>query len=331
MTTLTAAQHAVLPAVIPSPTQGVWHLGPLPIRAYAMCILLGIIAAVVIGERRWRARGGQPGTVLDVAAWAVPFGIVGGRLYHVITSPQAYFGSGGDPMRALQIWEGGLGIWGAVVLGGVGAWIGCRRMGVKLPPFADAVAPGIIVAQAIGRIGNWFNNELYGRATDLPWALEVYDWDASAGRAVTDAAGEPVAIGTFHPTFLYEAAWDLGAAGVLVWADRRWKLGHGRVFALYVVIYCIGRAWIEYLRIDPANHILGLRLNLWTTALGFVGGLVYLLVSARRRPGREEDVRRDTPAQVTDEADDEGTLQSADAPSGGARQTAEPPAERGSE
>lgn len=331
MTTLTAAQHAALPAVIPSPTQGVWHLGPLPIRAYAMCILLGIIAAVVIGERRWRARGGQPGTVLDVAAWAVPFGIVGGRLYHVITSPQAYFGEDGDPMRALQIWEGGLGIWGAVVLGGVGAWIGCRRMGVKLPPFADAVAPGIIVAQAIGRIGNWFNNELYGRATDLPWALEVYDWDASAGRAVTDAAGEPVAIGTFHPAFLYEAAWDLGAAGVLVWADRRWKLGHGRVFALYVVIYCIGRAWIEYLRIDPANHILGLRLNLWTTALGFVGGLVYLLVSARRRPGREEDVRRDTPAQVTDEADDEGTLQSADAPSGGARQTAEPPAERGSE
>jgi prolipoprotein diacylglyceryl transferase len=331
MTTLTAAQHAVLPAVIPSPTQGVWHLGPLPIRAYAMCILLGIIAAIVIGERRWRARGGQPGTVLDVAAWAVPFGIVGGRLYHVITSPQAYFGEDGDPMRALQIWEGGLGIWGAVVLGGVGAWIGCRRMGVKLPPFADAVAPGIIVAQAIGRIGNWFNNELYGRATDLPWALEVYDWDASAGRAVTDAAGEPVAIGTFHPAFLYEAAWDLGAAGVLVWADRRWKLGHGRVFALYVVLYCTGRAWIEYLRIDPANHILGLRLNLWTTALGFVGGLVYLLVSARRRPGREEDVRRDTPAQVTDEADDEGTLQSADAPSGGARQTAEPPAERGSE
>jgi prolipoprotein diacylglyceryl transferase len=287
---------SALRATIPSPTQGVWHLGPLPLRAYALCILLGIVVAIWIGERRWRARGGPAGTVVDVAGWAVPFGIVGGRLYHVITSPQAYFGAGGHPWRAFAIWEGGLGIWGAVALGGIGAWIGVRRAGMLLPPFADAIAPGIVIAQAIGRWGNWFNNELYGRATDLPWALRVYDWDSGAGHAVRDTAGDPVVIGTFHPAFLYECVWDLGTAGVLIWADRRWRLGHGRVFALYVVLYTAGRAWIEALRIDEANHILGLRLNLWTAALGFLGGLAYLVISARRRPGREDDVRRVRPA-----------------------------------
>jgi len=287
---------AALPAVIPSPSQGVWHLGPLPLRAYALCILAGIVVCIVIGERRWVERGGRQGTILDVAAYAVPAGIVGGRLYHVITSPQAYFGKGGDPVKALYIWEGGLGIWGAVALGGLGAWIGCRRVGVKLPPLGDAIAPGIAVAQAIGRFGNWFNNELYGKATDLPWGLRVYDWDQSAGRAKLDDSGRPEVLGTFHPAFAYEAIWDVGTAAVLVWADRRWRLGHGRVFALYVVLYCAGRSWIEALRIDPANHILGLRLNLWTSAVGFVGGLAYLVISARLRPGREDDVRRDTPA-----------------------------------
>ena len=174
----------VLPAVIPSPTEGVWHLGPLPLRAYALCILLGIVVAIWLGRAALgRPRRPAPATVLDVAAYAVPAGIVGGRLYHVITSPQAYFGENGDPVSALYIWEGGLGIWGAVALGGVGAWIGCRRLGIKLPPFADAIAPGIVLAQAIGRFGNWFNNELYGRATDLPWGLRIYDWDAAAGRA----------------------------------------------------------------------------------------------------------------------------------------------------
>jgi prolipoprotein diacylglyceryl transferase len=301
---------SALPAVLPSPTQGVWHLGPLPLRAYALCILAGIVVCIVIGERRWVARGGRPGTILDVAAYAVPAGIVGGRVYHVITSPQAYFGEGGDPVKALYIWEGGLGIWGAVVLGGVGAWFGCRRAGVKLPPLGDAIAPGIVVAQAIGRVGNWFNNELYGRATDLPWGLRIYEWDTSAGQAKLDEGGEPVVLGTYHPAFAYEAIWDVGTAAVLVWADRRWKLGHGRVFALYVVLYCAGRAWIEALRIDPANHILGLRLNLWTSAVGFLGGLAYLVISARLRPGREDDVRRVTPAPDDDAAHDSGSDES---------------------
>jgi len=302
-----AAAAAVLPASIPSPVQGVWRIGPVPVRAYALCILLGIVVAVWVAERRWRARGGRAGVALDVAAWAVPFGVVGGRIYHVITSPQAYFGAGGDPVEALAIWRGGLGIWGAITLGGVGAWIGCRRAGFLLPPFADAAAPGIVLAQAIGRWGNWFNNELYGRPTHLPWGLTIHEWDTVAGRAVVDADGHAVVLGTFQPTFLYESLWCLGTAAVLIWADRRFRLGHGRVFALYVVLYTLGRGWIEALRIDPANHILGLRLNEWTTLVAFLGGLAYLVISSRLRPGRETDLRRH-PAPGT-EGGDGGRLQ----------------------
>jgi prolipoprotein diacylglyceryl transferase len=281
-------------AFIPSPAQGVWHLGPLPLRAYALCILLGIAVAIYVSQRRWKARGGDPVVVMDIATWAVPFGVIGGRIYHVLTSPEAYFGKNGDPVKALYIWEGGLGIWGAVVLGGVGAWIGCRRNGVKLPAFGDAIAPGIVLAQAIGRLGNWFNNELYGRATDLPWGLEIHQWDSAAGEAVKDDAGNPVLLGTFHPAFLYEGLWDILTAVILIFADRRWKLGHGRVFALYVAVYSLGRGWIETLRIDEANHILGLRLNVWTSIVVFAGGLCYLIVSARLRPGRETEVMRTT-------------------------------------
>ncbi|HZB18750.1 MAG TPA: prolipoprotein diacylglyceryl transferase family protein, partial [Blastococcus sp.] len=185
-------------AAIPSPTQGVWELGPLPLRAYALCIVAGIVAAALITEKRWVARGGAPGEVLDIAVWAVPFGIIGGRIYHVISSPRPYFGEGGDPLRAFAIWEGGLGIWGAIAFGGVGAWIACRRLGIPLPAFADALAPGLLVAQAIGRLGNWFNNELYGGPTDLPWALRIYEWLPSAGRAATDADGSPIVQGSYH-------------------------------------------------------------------------------------------------------------------------------------
>lgn len=160
-------------AFLPSPSTGVVNLGPIPLRAYAFCIILGIFVALWLSSRRWAARGGYKETVGDIAMWAVPFGLVGGRLYHVITSPEAYFGAGGDPIRALYIWEGGLGIWGAIALGGVGAWIGCRRQGVSFLAFADTVAPGVALAQAIGRWGNWFNQELYGKPTTLPWGLEI--------------------------------------------------------------------------------------------------------------------------------------------------------------
>jgi len=278
-------------ASIPSPSQGVWHLGPVPIRAYALCIIAGIVVAIRLGEKRWVARGGRAGDVTEVAGWMVPMGILGGRIYHVITSPQAYFGAGGDPIKALYVWQGGLGIWGAVALGGVGAWIGCRRRGIALPPFADALAPGIALAQAVGRFGNYFNQELYGRPTNLPWGLEI------------DPAHRPIGLEnqlTFHPTFLYEALWDVGVAGLVIWADRRFKLGHGRAFAVYVAAYTVGRFWIEDLRIDPANHLLGLRLNDWTSILVFVGAVVYFVLSGRRSPGREVVDRAEQPAPATD-------------------------------
>ena len=266
--------------MIPSPSQGVWNLGPLPIRAYALLIILGIVVAVWVGSRRYVARGGSAGVIGDIAIWAVPFGIIGGRLYHVVTDWQLYFGPGGSGIvGALRIWDGGLGIWGAVSLGALGAWIGARRLGVALPPVADAIAPGIALAQAIGRWGNWFNQELFGAPTTLPWGLKIAPQYRPSG--YEDFA-------TFHPTFLYESLWMVGVAGVLVWADKRLRMGHGRVFALYVLLYCVGRGWIEYLRIDSANHILGLRLNLWTSLLVGIGALVYLIVSARLRPGREE-------------------------------------------
>ncbi|MCY7372383.1 MAG: prolipoprotein diacylglyceryl transferase [Spirochaetaceae bacterium] len=265
-------------ASFPSPSEGVWNLGPLPLRAYALFIIVGIGVAIWLGDRRWVARGGRPGDVMEIATWMVPFGIVGGRIYHVITSPQAYFGEGGDPVKALFIWEGGLGIWGAVLLGGVGAWIGCRRRGIPLPPYADALAPGVVLAQAIGRLGNYVNQELYGRATDLPWAVEI-DRDHRPADLLEQA--------TYHPVFLYELLWNVGVAALVIWADRRWRLGHGRAFALYVAAYTVGRAWIEALRIDPANELFGLRLNEWTSLLVFLGAVTYFLLSARLRPGRE--------------------------------------------
>jgi prolipoprotein diacylglyceryl transferase len=277
-------------ATIPSPTQGVWELGPLPIRAYALCIVAGIVAAAWITEKRWVARGGAPGEVVDIAVWAVPFGIVGGRLYHVISSPRAYFGEGGDPLRALAIWEGGLGIWGAIALGGVGAWIACRRRGIPLPAFADALAPGLLVAQAIGRLGNWFNNELYGGPTDLPWALRIYEWDGTA--AVTGLDGQPLVLGTFHPTFLYELLWNLAAAAVVVWADRRFRLGHGRAFALYVALYCLGRLWIELMRTDPAETLFGVRINVFTSVVVGLLAVAYLVWN-RGRP--REVIERGAP------------------------------------
>jgi len=261
----------------------------VPIRAYALIILLGIMVAIWLGDRRWQERGGEPGVVLDVSAWIVPFGIVGGRLYHVATSWQLYFGPGGDPWRAPLIWDGGLGIWGAVALGALGGWIAMRRRGLRFAPMADALAPGVVLAQGIGRWGNWFNNELYGGPTTLPWGLQVHNWDQNLGHAVA-VNGSLLRPGLYHPTFLYESLWDVGVAVALLLVDRRRKLGYGRVFALYVLLYTIGRFWIEALRIDDANLILGLRLNLWTSLLVGLGAVVFLVVSARRHPGRDTTV-----------------------------------------
>ncbi|RSO42876.1 prolipoprotein diacylglyceryl transferase [Streptomyces sp. WAC 06725] len=282
-------------AFIPSPSTGVVHLGPIPLRGYAFCIIIGVFVGVWLGNKRWIQRGGRSGTVADIAVWAVPFGLVGGRLYHVITTYEPYFGKGGHPLNAFKVWEGGLGIWGAVALGAVGAWIGCRRRGIPLPAYMDALAPGLALGQAIGRWGNWFNQELYGRATDLPWALKISD-DPSVGRIG----------GTYHPTFLYESLWCIGVALLVIWADKRFKLGHGRAFALYVASYCAGRAWIEYMRVDEAHHILGLRLNVWTALIGLVLSIVYIVISAKKVPGREEVVEPGAQDVVTDGAAADG-------------------------
>jgi prolipoprotein diacylglyceryl transferase len=276
-----------LAASIPSPSEHTWHLGPLPVRAYALAILVGIVVAVWLTSKRWKARGGDPDDVLDIAFWAVPFGIVGGRLYHVFSTPDPYWGENGDPVRALYIWEGGLGIWGAVALGAIGAWIGCRRKGVRLSTFADALAPGLLIAQAIGRLGNWFNQELFGAPTTLPWGLEI----DPAYLPIDPATGAQYAEGTlFHPTFLYEMLWNLAAAALLIWLDRRYRLGHGRVFWAYVAIYTLGRVWIEMLRIDTAEMVLGLRLNVWTSIILGLGALVAFVLIGRRHPGREDGV-----------------------------------------
>ncbi|MFD6446181.1 prolipoprotein diacylglyceryl transferase [Promicromonospora sp. NPDC060204] len=294
---LPAALSAALPGApavsqIPSPAQHTWYLGIFPLRAYALAILAGIVLAVWLTARRWKARGGSPDDVLEITFWAVPFGIVGGRIYHVLSSPDRYFGEnfsgGGDPVQALYVWEGGLGIWGAVALGAVGAWIGCRRQGVRLSSFADAVAPGLLIAQAVGRLGNWFNQELYGRPTELPWGLHI-DAEYLVSNPATGVAYPEGTL--FHPTFLYELLWNLLMAGVLLFLDRRFRLGHGRVFWAYVLLYTLGRVWIEMLRIDDAEQVLGLRLNVWTSILLGLAALVVSIVLARRFPTREESVR----------------------------------------
>ena len=292
-------------ASFPSPGQGVWYLGPVPIRAYALCIIAGIIAALVIGDRRWAARGGERGVIYDVALWAVPFGLIGGRLYHVLTDWKTYFGPDGAGLgAALRIWEGGLGIWGAIALGGVGAWIGCRRKGIPLPAFGDAVAPGIVLAQAIGRLGNYFNQELYGRETTVPWGMEIFYRRDSSG--VVDvhsldgvSTGEVAAV--VHPTFLYELLWNLLVFVLLLWADRRFRLGHGRLFALYVAAYCVGRFWIELMRDDAATEIAGIRINVFTATFVFIGAVVYMLLAPK---GRENPVslRGKQPAEIGEES-----------------------------
>lgn len=291
-------------AYLPSPSQGVWHLGPVPLRAYALCIIVGIIAALVIGDRRWQARGGQAGVIYDIALWAVPFGLVGGRLYHVMTDWPTYFGPSGKGLgAAFQVWQGGLGIWGAVALGGVGAWIGCRSHGIPLPAFGDAIAPGIILAQAIGRLGNYFNQELYGGDTTLPWGLEIYKRLNAAG--LPDdlngmSTGEVIKV--VHPTFLYELLWNLLVFALLIWADRRFKLGHGRLFALYVAGYCAGRFIIELMRSDPATEFAGIRVNTFTSTFVFIGAIVYIMLATK---GREDPA---TLAGKTHDEEDESAL-----------------------
>ncbi len=303
-------------AFLPSPSQSVWHLGPIPVRAYALCIVAGIFVALWLAIRRMRERGGEADDVWDIAGWAIVFGIIGGRLYHVVTDPELYFVSGKHPIDAIKVWDGGLGIWGAIALGTLGAWIGCRRKGVSLRVFADIAAPGVLLAQGIGRWGNWFNNELYGGPTSMPWGLQVHCLEITQGHAIaggTASGGESCLPGAtvlaahYQPTFLYESLWDIGFALLLLYLDHRLRIGRGNVMALYVMGYTLGRVWIEALRTDHANHILGLRLNIWTSIILFCLALVWFLrhggFAAPREPSpytaeRLARERREEPADV---------------------------------
>ena len=250
---------------IPTPTNSAIGIGPLTVHYYALCIIVGVAVAIWLGNKRYRTFANDSeqsiGVVADVAIYAVPAGIIGGRIYHVITSPAQYFGENGKPIDALKIYEGGLGIWGAISLGALVAWFGYRKRAkdLDLPSFRlflDALAPGILIAQAIGRIGNWFNGELFGRPFSGPWALEIPVSKRPIGYLQYES---------FHPTFLYEAIWCLLVAALLIWLTP--KLKAGQSFAIYVALYCIGRFAIESLRIDDANEILGLRVNLWTALI----------------------------------------------------------------
>jgi prolipoprotein diacylglyceryl transferase len=264
--------------MIPIPPVSALELGPLTIHLYALCILAGIVLAVVWAERRWRAMGGDHGAILDVAVPAVLLGLVGGRLYHVVSDAQLYFGpnSPNEAWQAVAIWQGGLGIWGAVPMGALGVWLVARRRGWSMSKLSFAIAPTIPLAQAFGRWGNYFNQELFGAPTDVAWSLQV-----EGGRPGTVHA---VGVETYHPTFLYESLWCLALAVAIAWAGRRWtdQLGGGRLFALYIMGYCVGRFWIEYLRIDPANEFLGMRLNNWTTLLVFAAALAFFLWAGSR-------------------------------------------------
>ena len=281
---------ALLPAVIPSPAISWFSLGPLTIHFYALCILAGMAAAVWLTMRRWTARGQDPEVLWDIVFWAVICGIVGARAYHVfITDPGGYFGPGAHPLDALKLWEGGLGIMGAVLFGAGAAWVVSRRNGVPLSVFADCVAPALLLAQGIGRWGNWFNQELFGKPTTLPWGLRI-----DPGSANFPPGLPPETL--FHPTFLYESLWDLLGAVILILLGRHFALGHGRLFSLYLMYYGLGRLLIElFLRTDPALMVAGLRVHVWTSlALILLGGVLFAVITARHRgsPDRR-DVNRD--------------------------------------
>lgn len=262
---------------IPSPSQSLLEIGPLTIHFYALCIIVGVAAAIYIGNRRFVAAGGAQGVVSDVAIVAVPSGIIGGRLYHVITSPELYFGSGRDWKSAFYIWQGGLGIWGAISLGFLGAFVAYRRhhkKNLSFAIFADALAPALLIAQAIGRWGNWFNKELFGGPLSAPWALEI----PARYRPIGYTSQE-----TFHPVFLYESLWCVAAAVLLMTYGKRFQLQPGSIFALYVALYSFGRGFIETLRLDDAHLILGVRLNVWTSLILFAASLIYLRFNNLRR------------------------------------------------
>jgi prolipoprotein diacylglyceryl transferase len=268
---------------IPSPDVSYLDLGMFRVHFYALFILTGIAIATWIADRKLSKRGAVKGTMLDVALWAVPFGIIGGRFFHVITHPNDYFFEGADLLATLRIWEGGLAIYGAVSFGAVGVFIASRQLGLRFWSIADAVAPGLLIAQGIGRMGNYFNQELFGLPTTLPWGLQIPSTNPAY------PVGLPEGL-LFHPTFLYEMLWNFSGAALLLLLAARLNLQWGKVFALYLVVYSTGRIWVEAIRIDPSEIILGLRLNIWSALIGLTLGIILFLVQSRRHPGLEPSI-----------------------------------------
>jgi prolipoprotein diacylglyceryl transferase len=283
---------------IPSPEISYLDLGPVRIHFYALFILTGIALATFMADRTLTKRGAEKGVFLDIALWAVPAGILGGRVFHVITHPRDYFYEGADLLAIFRIWEGGLAIFGAITLGAVGAWWGARQAGIRFSAVADAVAPWVLVAQGIGRLGNYFNQELFGIPTTLPWGLEIPSTNPAYPNGLPDGL-------TFHPTFLYEMIWNFAGAALILYLASKLQLQWGKVFGLYLVVYSLGRIWIESIRIDPSEVILGLRINIWSALIGVVIGIIIIRVQSRRHPGLEPSVYAAgrEPAEPMTEAD----------------------------
>lgn len=268
---------------IPSPDIQYFDLGPLRIHIYALCILAGIGLATWITDARLVKRGAERGVVLDIILWAVPLGIIGARFYHVFTHPAEYFYEGADLMKIFYIWEGGNAIFGSLLGGAVGAWIGCKQTGIRFWSFADALAPAMLIAQATGRLGNYFNHELFGQPTTLPWGLEI--------ESINPAFPAGLPEGTlFHPMFLYEIVWNLLGVFVILLLERKIYLRWGKAFGVYLIWYGLGRSVLETYRLDPSETFLSIRSNVWAALIAIVVGIVIILVQNRRHPGQELSV-----------------------------------------
>jgi len=268
----------------PPPEWAQFHLGPLTIHAYALCIIAGIIAATIITQRRLSRRGAEDGVVIDIVLWAVPLGIIGARIYHVLTHGGDYFYAGANLWDTFAIWDGGNALYGSLIGGTVGAYIGCRRTGIRLWSFADALAPAMLVAQSLGRLGNYFNHELFGLPTTLPWGLEILPTDAMFP--------QDLPAGTlFHPLFLYEIIWNLVGVAIILLLERRFALRWGRAFGVYLIWYGLGRSWLEAIRIDPSSDApLGIPANIWASLVAITLGAVLIVVQTRRHPDPETSV-----------------------------------------
>jgi len=286
----------VLPLSIPSPEFQGFNIGPLQIHMYALCILAGILVAAIWTGRRLTARGGERGAVIDFTVWSVVLGIIGARLYHVVTHWGDYFGSGQNVLKIFAFWEGGIAIFGSLIGGAVGVLIASRLTGIRFWSFADALVPGLLLAQAFGRLGNWFNHELFGGPTRLPWGLEI--------EGTNPAFPVGLLAGTlFHPTFLYEIIWNLLGVFVLLAIERKWVPRWGSFFAMYLIWYGVGRFVVEGMRVDPSFIFLGLRTNQLAALLAVLLGIVIIIVRRIRHVGREESVYapgRQNPHESTD-------------------------------